>query len=277
MREMETLSSSPAYLHGYGSGEHARLLHQGRSLEPHLYPFIRLEDRRNLLEVGCGVGAQTEIILRRFPEIRITAVDHEPSQIVKAKQLFAGHPGEDRVRWEMVDALRLPYPDGAFDCAFICWVLEHATKPLGVLNEVFRVLERGGILYTTEVLNAPILTHPECSAITEYWRAYNELQKSLRGDPHIGARLPNMLIECGFDEIETHTVTYHIDRRMSAPERREAFRYWERLFLTAAPGLTGASLISNAQIKRMVAEFKALRQNPDSVFFLVAMQARGRK
>jgi trans-aconitate methyltransferase len=57
------------YLHGFSPEEQRRLVHQSLFLEPYVFDGIDLEFKTSLLEVGCGVGAQTKILCRRFPEL----------------------------------------------------------------------------------------------------------------------------------------------------------------------------------------------------------------
>lgn len=63
---MSATSDTPTYLHGFSATEQARLLKQARLLETTLFNQIDYSGARRLLEVGSGVGAQTEILLRRF-------------------------------------------------------------------------------------------------------------------------------------------------------------------------------------------------------------------
>ena len=50
------------------------------------------------------------------------------------------------VRWDGLDAERLPYPDESFDLVFISHLLHHVGSPLGVLRNCFRVLKPDGIV-----------------------------------------------------------------------------------------------------------------------------------
>jgi hypothetical protein len=73
--------TSAAYLHGFSPVEQARLIKQARLLESTIFNSIDYTGVKQLLEVGSGVGAQTEILLRRFPDLRVTCVDlNEPAR-----------------------------------------------------------------------------------------------------------------------------------------------------------------------------------------------------
>jgi SAM-dependent methyltransferase len=46
------------------------------------------------------------------------------------------------------DAHKLPFVDGAFDCVVVQAVLEHVASPPDVVQEIHRVLKRGGLVYS---------------------------------------------------------------------------------------------------------------------------------
>src|SRR5438067_5321074 len=85
-------SHQPGYLHGYSDEERARLHRQARFLEPMVHDRLPFRRRRRLLEVGAGVGAQTEILLRHFPDIHVTGIEINDDQIVEARSFLAMVP-----------------------------------------------------------------------------------------------------------------------------------------------------------------------------------------
>ena len=105
-------------------------------------PFQR---RTKLLEVGCGVGAQTEILLRHLPDIHVTGVEINDEQLAEARRFLADRAVGQRPLSSLAkgDATQLEYDAGSFDSAFLCWVLEHVGDPARVLSEVRRVLVPG--------------------------------------------------------------------------------------------------------------------------------------
>jgi hypothetical protein len=60
--------TAPTYLHGFSDTEQHRLVTQSRLFESSIFSGIDYGGATRLLEVGSGVGAQTDILLRRFPE-----------------------------------------------------------------------------------------------------------------------------------------------------------------------------------------------------------------
>jgi ubiquinone/menaquinone biosynthesis C-methylase UbiE len=268
---------SHGYLHGYSPSEQQRLFSQADFLENYIFEKVDYSDTETLIEIGCGVGAQTEVLLRRFPQLHITAIDYSPTQIQTATRRLSRPLTAGKVRLELADASHLPYRDQQFDGGFVCWVLEHVAQPSQVLGELFRVVRPGGRVSATEVLNTPIFISPTSPAIAHYWDQYNQHQRELGGAPNIGAYLPGLFLSAGFSSIETHLLSYHLDRRLDPAERKRFLDYWRTLFLSAAPSLSEAQRIRPADIARMENEFTLLEKDSESVFFLMAMQVHARR
>lgn len=261
------------YLHGYSSKEQLRLYHQARFYEKFVYEKVDFSKISKVLEVGCGVGAQTEILLERFPHLQIQGVDLSPIQIQQAKRHLAPFVESGQVKFDVENAERLPYKNASFDGAFLCWFLEHVHDPVKILKEVRRVLKKHGVIYISEVFNATFFVHPYSPNILRYWFAYNDHQWTLGGDPFMGAKLGNSLLEAGYQKVTTEVVTQHLDNRV--PHRRAEFiEEWTRMLLSGAPGLLKAKKVTPAVVAGMKKELNALKRHADSVFFMTFVRAR---
>ena len=262
------------YLHGFTQEEQDRLYEQARFLAPSVFEPVDFSRHGKVLEVGSGVGAQTEILLGRFPNLQVTGVDASAVQVERARRHFASLPKatSERVTFEIADALHLPYADDVFDGGFICWFLEHVQNPIGILNEVRRVLKAGADLYVNEVLNATFYVHPYSPATQQYWLAFNDHQWNLGGDPFVGAKLANYLLRAGFQNVTTDLGVHHYDNRM--PKRRAAFiAFWTRLLLSGAPQLIAAGRVTQETVSAMTTELERLKNDPDAAFFYSFVRA----
>ncbi|MCM0605926.1 MAG: class I SAM-dependent methyltransferase [Xanthomonadaceae bacterium] len=261
------------YVHGFTKVEQERLYEQARFLESKIFEKIDFVKQTHILEVGCGVGAQTEILLRRFPHIKITGVDASPKQIETAKKHLKKDIQNKRVQLLTGDAFKLPFKKNEFDGAFVCWLLEHVQRPIEILKEAKRTLKTGGVIYCNEVLNSTFFVHPYSPATMNYWFAFNDQQWNLKGDPFVGAKLANYLIAAKFLSVTTEVKTFHYDNR-STKQRAEFIDYWTNLLLSGAPGLLKAKKIDQKTVKEMKAELKRLKNDKDSVIFYSFVQAR---
>lgn len=271
------MSDAPhGYLHGYSAKEQDRLYRQARFLEPMIYEGLPYRRRKKLIEVGSGVGAQTEILLRRFPEMTVTCIEYNEAQIARAGEFLSTVPwAKDRYHLTKGDATRLDFESDTFDSGFICWVLEHVSDPELVLSELRRVLIPGSPVVLNEVLNATFFIEPYSPNTLRYWMAFNDRQLDLGGDPFVGASLGNLLQAVGFREIQTFVKTFHLDNRAPG-ERAEFISYWTELLLSGAAELLKSSSVSQEVVEGMKSELARVARDPNAVFFYSFIQAQAR-
>jgi SAM-dependent methyltransferase len=262
------------YLHGFSATEQARLMKQARLAESTVFRNVDYADARRLLEVGSGVGAQTEILLRRFPDLHVTCVDLNGQQVEAARRNLGSMPWfEGRYALQQADATDLPFEPRSFDAAFLCWVLEHVPTPARVLSEVRRVLVPGAPVYATEVMNASFLLDPYSPNVWRYWMAFNDFQIESGGDPFVGAKLGNLLLAGGFRDVTTEIKTFHFDNREPA-RRKTMIGFWEELLLSAADQLVAAGKVTADVVDGVRREMRQVQSDPNAVFFYSFVQAR---
>lgn len=263
------------YIHGFSKKEQDRLLKQGEFVEPYVYEKIDFNHCHRILEIGCGVGAQIAVLARRFPQLIIHGMDKEEYQISRAKQVLKDYVDNKRVSLNIATAEALPFPDNYYDGACIFFVLEHVKNPLAILKEAHRVLKSKGILYCTEVFNSEFYINPPCPAISEYWRAFNQYQIDLGGDPDIGIKLVNLGLQAGFKEITNYHIEPLLDGRMKKiTQRREFLNYWKSLFLSASEPLIAEKRTTSAIVSELQKEFAALANTKDAIFLYSGRQIK---
>ncbi len=260
------------YLHGFTKNEQDRLYAQARFLEHSVHQFVSFPHHSRILEVGSGTGAQSEILLRRHPDITLDCVDASPAQIERARAHLGPEIKKGRVKLHVGDALKLPFRDRSFDGAFVCWLLEHVAEPVGILKEIHRCLKENGVVHINEVLNSSFFIHPYSPATLEYWFQYNDHQWNMKGDPFVGAKLGNYLLQAGFQSITTKLVTHHYDNR--TPKLRAQFiEYWTELLLSGSESLMKAGKVTPALVAKMKKELALLKKEPSSVFMYTHVYA----
>lgn len=264
------------YLHGFSPVEQERLRRQAKFAEHTIYQNVNFSSTKKVLEVGCGVGAQSEILLRRFPDIKLTAIDLNDKQLQAAKQSLSKLAfAKDRYELKQMSAEDLKFDSEIFDGAFLCFVLEHVPDPRRVLSEVRRVLTPGGIVYITEVLNSSFFLDPYSPNVWKYWMAFNDYQYDQKGDPFMGAKLGNLLMQNGYRNIETEVKTWFLDNR-HPQKRKEIIEFWSELLMSASEQLLSAGYVDEATVEGMKNEMKVVANDPNAVFFFSFIQAKAR-
>jgi ubiquinone/menaquinone biosynthesis C-methylase UbiE len=260
------------YIHGFEKKEQERLLHQADFLEPYVYQGVDLEFNKNLLEVGCGVGAQTKILCRRFPKLNIDGIDLSKAQLKMAAKILAPEIKSGRVSLDQQDAQKMKLKKTNYDAAFVCWFLEHVPDPLLVLKNVYKNLKPGGKVYCSEVFNHSLFMEPYSPAYLKYWFEFNDFQWEIKGHPFIGAQLGNLLKDAGFKNINVEVRPFHFDSR--EPEKREAFiDYFFNILLSAEEILVEKKRVSPELIKQMKKEVEIAKKTKNSVFFYSYIRA----
>jgi ubiquinone/menaquinone biosynthesis C-methylase UbiE len=266
--------TTKGYLHGFSDAEQERLYRQARFLEHRVHDRLPFRRVHRLLEVGCGVGAQTEILLRHFPEVHVTGVDASEANLVRAQAHLSAQPWtEGRFQGVVGDAGSLEFHAASFDGAFLCWILEHVADPMLVLSETRRVLRPGAPVVVTEVQNASFFLDPYSPQTMSYWMAFNDHQLEIGGDPFVGAKLGNLLQAVGYRDVTTEVRVIHLDNRAPG-ERAEFIEYWSELLLSGAPGLEAAGRVSAEVVQGMKRELHEVAHDPNAVFFYAFVQAR---
>lgn len=111
----------------------------GTSLERTL---IAATDTVDVLEVGCGAGRFTEILLS-FPHVRTTSLDL--SSAVEANVL--NFPIDERHRVVQADIEHPPFVRGdCFDIVMCLGVIQHTPSPEATIQRLFSLMRPGGWL-----------------------------------------------------------------------------------------------------------------------------------
>lgn len=104
------------YVHGYHAQEGHRLDDQAQTLADLLHADTRFLTGSHVLELGCGVGAQSVELLARSPGIELTCVDRSLESLRTAGGRLQRH-GTVPVRLLQADLYDLPQADGPLQAA----------------------------------------------------------------------------------------------------------------------------------------------------------------
>jgi SAM-dependent methyltransferase len=104
--------------------------------------WLELPAQLDWLDVGCGTGALTEIILQQMQPRAIKGVDPSAGFVDHAK----AHIRDPRATFEVGDAQSLPVGSAFFDAAVAGLVLNFVPKPALAVREMARAVRPGGLV-----------------------------------------------------------------------------------------------------------------------------------
>ena len=115
---------------------------------------------KKVLEVGCGRGVFGNYLASRFPQAQIVAIDFSKSAIDIASQRYKNQ----NLSFYVGDAESLQFDSEEFDYYISCETIEHVLHPAKMIDEVNRVLKKGGnfIITTENYFNAYFLVWIKC-------------------------------------------------------------------------------------------------------------------
>lgn len=105
---------------------------------------------RRVLEIGCGRGVGTEILLDRFAAGEVHAFDLDPDMIGRARRRLSRFDSR-RLRLFVGDAESIAAPAESYDAVVDFGVVHHIPRWRNAIAEVRRVLRSGGLFFFEEV------------------------------------------------------------------------------------------------------------------------------
>jgi SAM-dependent methyltransferase len=208
------------YVHGYRPRENERLLDQAGTLVELLHSDTAYADGSLVLEAGCGVGAQTVTLARQSAGASFTSIDVSAASLAEA-QRRAEAAGLTNVEFREADIFAPPFDAGSFDHVFVCFVLEHLSRPVDALTVLKRLLRPGGTMTVIEGDHGSAYFHPESSAAHAAIQCQVELQRRAGGDALLGRQVYPLMVEAGLDEVQVSPRMVYVDS--SRPDLVDGF------------------------------------------------------
>lgn len=204
------MATKSEYVHGYSNREGIRLFDQANTLAELLHHDTTYAAGSMVLEAGCGVGAQTVHLAKRSPQAHFVSMDISPASLQVARASLV-QEGLSNVAFALGDLYHLPFAAETFDHVFICFVLEHLTRPLDALEYAKTVLRPAGTITVIEGDHGSARFHPESDCAMRAIRCLIDRQSHMGGDSLIGRRLYPLLRRAGYREVAVTPRLVYVD------------------------------------------------------------------
>ena len=196
---------------------------QAEAIWPQEEPiFMRHPPSGDVLDVGCGTGEITARLAATFTRASFTGIDLEEPHLVRARARCAEFGS--RVRFQVGDALALPFDDASFGFVVCRHLIQAVPDPSRVLHEIRRVLRPGGRMHLIAEDYGMLFCHPTELDADGFWQRLPPRYAAAVGcDLHIGRKTFTLLYDLGMTDIAADYIV--VDTHRVA---RDTFaRIWE--------------------------------------------------
>jgi SAM-dependent methyltransferase len=187
-----------------------------------------------VLDVGCGPGALTSVLVERFGADGVAAADPSEPFVAAARER---HPG---VRVELAPAEAMPFEDGQFAASLAQLVVHFMSDPVAGIREMTRVTREGGGVVAACVWDLAGGRAP----LGPFWKAARQLDPDVDDESRLaGAReghLAELLEVAGVREIADGAISVSI-------EHATFDGWWEPYTLGVGPAGTHVARLDEAQ------------------------------
>ena len=162
-----------------------------RELREHIYDSYNFNDKRKILEIGCGTCVLLGELGQRLPlskeaDFELVGIDNDSKRLKIAKKYLNSQNIKAKIL--NMDAYELKFKDDYFDAIFTHLALLWIHDLERIFNEIKRVLRKGGIFVIfAEPDYGGLIEYPDCGLR----EAIIDNLRSEGADPLIGRKLPS--------------------------------------------------------------------------------------
>lgn len=231
-------------------------------LAPVFADFAALGGAARVLDVGCGPGALTAELVKRFGTGYVSAVDPSGTFVVAARER---HPG---VTVREAPAEHLPFEDATFDASLAQLVVHFMADPVVGLREMRRVTRPEG------VVAACVWDHDGGGGpLSLFWEAVHQLDPGAEGEAGLaGARdghLAELFEAAGLREVVPGALTISV-------EHQSFEDWWAPFMLGVGPAGAYVAALDAATRAELRERCRVMLPDPPFVVDGRAWAARGR-
>lgn len=201
------------YLQGIGTLYDTRTLRFADLFKEKYQNAFAIEDKKKILEIGCGPGALSESLFRWYPKAQIFGIDRDSNFIDFARQK------NSRINFSEGDATNLPFENDSFDVTISNTVVEHI-EPEKFYGEQYRVLKEHGVCLVLSARQGINIASPCIQEQSEFekeiWQRTEKYFKetteryNVCAYPQSEMEMPLCMEKYGFRDVTTEYVTINL-------------------------------------------------------------------
>lgn len=227
--------------------------------ESTFYSKFNMGNQLHIIDLGCGTGHLIEKLSQEYPLSRFTGVEQDPLLVEAATARLQSNKAVVQIINSSIEEFD-PQSE-KFDIAILRLVLEHVPDPLLVLKKIHSFLKTEGVIIVIDNdFEYHLSTSPQISELKDLYNAYIKSRAQDGGDPCIGRRLPLLLKQAGFHQIDMDILSAHSHLIGDFP------------FLNSEGGgiptrLTKSGFLQESVLDSLVKKWKVMLNSPDHCLF----------
>jgi ubiquinone/menaquinone biosynthesis C-methylase UbiE/acyl carrier protein len=231
------------------------------------YDKFNMGNNLHIIDLGCGAGYLIHKLSQEYPLSVFTGVEQDPLLVQAATSRLQNNSSVVQIINSPIE--QFDPQSERFDIAILRLVLEHVPDPLLVLNKIVSILKpEGRIIVIDNDFEYHLSTFPQIEELKELYKAYRESRMNDGGDPCIGRRLPDLLKQAGFSQIDLDILSAHSRQIGDSP------------FLSSEGGgipsrLAKSGFLQESVFHSLVRKWKEMLENPDHSLYRQLFAASG--
>jgi ubiquinone/menaquinone biosynthesis C-methylase UbiE len=209
------------------------------------------------LEIGCGGGDVAFDMARMVgPAGRVVGTDIDETELELGRREAAGLQ-LNNIEFQAGDVTQSTFA-AEFDLVHARFVLTHLADPARALANMRAALRPGGAMLVEDIDFRGHFAYPESAALARYVELYSEAVRRKGADPNIGPRLPSLLADAGFENVQ-------MDLVQPAGLVGEVKLMTPITMQSIGPAVIAAGLASEAEVAALVAELFEYAHTPGTI------------
>lgn len=209
------------------------------------------------LDVGCGGGDVTcELARAAGPTGQVIGIDRDET-VVDIARRESDQQGLGNTTFEVRDVIEWE-PSELFDIVYARFLLTHLPNPESLIAAMRRHIRPGGMIIVEDIDFRGHFSEPDCPALRRFVELYTRSVHSRGADPNIGPRLPGLLRDVGFDDVQMmlfHPAALHGGIKLLTWVSLEA----------VAEAVLKDGLTTEEELRRTSEELYSFARNPHTV------------